>query len=64
MSGCFELYRDAGARWRFRLKDDRDVVVASGGEAFVGRDEVLVAVGRMQEAAVGAPTVDLTGWSW
>ncbi|TXN20751.1 DUF1508 domain-containing protein [Methylobacterium sp. WL9] len=55
----FELYRDAGGEWRWRLRVQNGNVVADSGEGYVRREDCEHAIGLVK-ASAEAPIVDMT----
>jgi uncharacterized protein YegP (UPF0339 family) len=52
----FDVYKDAGGSWRWRLLSDNNRKVASSGEAFSSRSAARRAAARLKELA---PTATL-----
>lgn len=59
MAGKFELYKDAGGKFRFRLKASNGQVVATG-EAYESKSAAQDGIASVQRAADGASIVDQT----
>jgi uncharacterized protein len=59
MAGKFEIYKDRGGQFRWRLKAGNGEVVASG-ESYVSKAGAKHGVQAVQNAAAGAQVVDLT----
>lgn len=51
MSGVFEMYRDAGEKWRWRLKARNGVVVLTSSQSWATQREVRRAIRSTQRAA-------------
>ncbi|MER7670775.1 DUF1508 domain-containing protein [Kitasatospora sp. NPDC096128] len=58
MSGKFEVYQDAGGKYRFRLKAGNGEIVATG-QGYASKDAAHKGVEAVQRAADGAPVIDL-----
>jgi len=59
MAGRFEIYKDVGGLYRFRLKGRNGDIVASG-ESYPTKAAAKKGVRAVQRAADGAKVVDLT----
>ncbi len=59
MAGQFEIYKDQGGHFRFRLKSRNGEIVASG-EAYPTKAHAKRGVQAVQKAAADAKVVDLT----
>lgn len=59
MAGKFELYMDAGGKYRFRLKAGNGEIVATG-EAYESKSAAKKGIDAVQRAAAGATVVDQT----
>ncbi len=59
MAGEFEIYKDQGGQFRFRLKARNGEVVATG-ESYPTKAGARRAVQAVQKAADAAKVVDLT----
>ena len=57
MSGKFEVYKDRGGKFRFRLKASNGQVVATG-EAYETKASALKGCESVQKAAQGATIVE------
>jgi uncharacterized protein YegP (UPF0339 family) len=57
MSGKFEVYKDRGGKFRFRLKASNGQVVATG-EAYETKSSALKGCESVQKAAQGATIVE------
>jgi uncharacterized protein len=57
MSGKFEVYKDRGGKFRFRLKASNGQVVATG-EAYETKASALKGCESVQKAAQGATVVE------
>jgi uncharacterized protein YegP (UPF0339 family) len=55
----FELYRDAGGQWRWRLRARNGEVVAESGEGYVRREDCEHGISLVRQSAE-AKTVDMT----
>ncbi|MCJ2011312.1 YegP family protein [Methylobacterium sp. J-076] len=55
----FELYRDAGGQWRWRLRARNGEIVAESGEGYVRREDCEHGIGLVRQSAE-AKTVDMT----
>jgi len=55
----FELYRDAGGQWRWRLRVQNGNIVAESGEGYVRREDCEHAIGLVKRSAEAA-LVDMT----
>ena len=55
----FELYRDAGGHWRWRLRVQNGNVVADSGESYARREDCEHAITLVQ-ASAQASVVDMT----
>ncbi|WP_327674982.1 YegP family protein [Kitasatospora sp. NBC_00458] len=58
MAGKFEVYEDAGGKFRFRLKAGNGEIVATG-QGYASKDAAHKGVEAVQRAAAGAPVVDV-----
>ncbi|MER7849461.1 DUF1508 domain-containing protein [Kitasatospora sp. NPDC096077] len=58
MAGKFEVYEDAGGKYRFRLKAGNGEIVASG-QGYGSKEAAHKGVEAVQRAAEGAAVVDL-----
>jgi uncharacterized protein len=58
MAGQFEIYKDVGGQYRFRLKSRNGEIVATG-ESYPTKAAVKKGVQAVQRAADGAKVVDL-----
>lgn len=59
MASKFELYKDAGGKFRFRLKAANGEIVASG-EAYESKANLLKGVDAVKRAAADATVDDKT----
>jgi uncharacterized protein YegP (UPF0339 family) len=59
MAGKFELYKDKGGKFRFRLKAGNGEIIAVG-EAYESKAAAKNGVASVQKNAAGAAVVDLT----
>lgn len=55
----FELYRDAGGQWRWRLRARNGEVVADSGEGYVRREDCEHGIALVRQSAE-ARIVDMT----
>lgn len=55
----FELYRDAGGEWRWRLRVQNGNVIADSGEGYVRREDCENAISLVKRSA-DASTIDMT----
>ncbi|MFG3053180.1 YegP family protein [Kitasatospora sp. NPDC048239] len=58
MAGRFEVYEDAGGKYRFRLKAGNGEIVATG-QGYPSKEAAHKGVEAVQRAAAGAPVVDI-----
>lgn len=58
MAGQFEIYKDVGGQYRFRLKGHNAEIVATG-ESYPTKAGAKKGVKAVQRAADGAKVVDL-----
>ncbi|MEV0187839.1 YegP family protein [Kitasatospora purpeofusca] len=58
MAGKFEVYEDAGGKFRFRLKAGNGEIVATG-QGYASKDAAHKGVEAVQRAANGASVVDV-----
>ncbi|MET8700564.1 MULTISPECIES: DUF1508 domain-containing protein [unclassified Kitasatospora] len=58
MAGKFEVYEDAGGKYRFRLKAGNGEIVATG-QGYASKDAAHKGVEAVQRAADGASVVDV-----
>ncbi|MFE4518731.1 YegP family protein [Kitasatospora sp. NPDC056783] len=58
MAGKFEVYQDAGGKYRFRLKAGNGEIVATG-QGYASKDAAHKGVEAVQRAADGAAVVDV-----
>ncbi|WP_244178717.1 YegP family protein [Streptomyces rubellomurinus] len=58
MAGKFEVYEDAGGKFRFRLKAGNGEIVATG-QGYSSKEAAHKGVDAVQRAAVDASVVDL-----
>ncbi|MDT7761570.1 MAG: uncharacterized protein QOC63_990 [Mycobacterium sp.] len=59
MAGKFEIYKDKGDKFRFRLKAGNGEIIAVG-EAYESKASAKNGVESVQKNAAGATVVDLT----
>ena len=59
MAGKFEIYKDKGGKFRFRLKAGNGEIIAVG-EAYESKASAQNGVESVQKNAAGAAVVDLT----
>ncbi|QIM22037.1 YegP family protein [Phycicoccus sp. HDW14] len=59
MAGKFEVYKDAGGKFRFRLKASNGQIIASG-EAYETKASAMNGVASVQKNAPGATIDDQT----
>jgi len=59
MAGQFEIYKDQGGQFRFRLKSRTGEIVATG-ESYPTKAAAKKGVQAVQKAVDGAQVVDLT----
>lgn len=59
MAGKFELYKDKGGKFRFRLKAGNGQVVAAS-EAYNTKKSAENGIASIKKNAAGAPVVDQT----
>jgi uncharacterized protein YegP (UPF0339 family) len=59
MAGKFEIYKDKGGKFRFRLKAGNGEIIAVG-EAYESKASAKNGVDSVQKNAAGATVVDLT----
>lgn len=59
MAGKFEVYQDAGGKFRFRLKAGNGEVVATG-QAYTSLDGAKKGAEAVQRAAAGASVVEVS----
>ena len=55
----FELYRDAGGQWRWRLRARNGEIVAESGEGYVRREDCEHGIALVRQSAE-ARLVDMT----
>jgi uncharacterized protein YegP (UPF0339 family) len=55
MAARFEVYKDAGGNWRWRLFAANNENIASGGEAFSSKSAAVGGCEAVKRAAAGAP---------
>ena len=60
MAGKFELYKDAGGKFRFRLKAGNGQVIAVG-EAYESKAAAMSGIESVKSNAGGATVDDRTG---
>ena len=60
MAGKFELYKDAGGRFRFQLKARNGQVIAVG-EAYEGKSTIMSGIESVKRNAGSATVDDQTG---
>jgi uncharacterized protein len=58
--GVFELYRDADAKFRFRILDDGGCIVAVS-EAHEDKASAIAAINLARECAASSRVIDLCG---
>ena len=58
MAGKFELYTDAGGKWRFRLKAGNGQVIAVG-EAYESKAGAREGIESIKKNAPDAPVVEV-----
>jgi uncharacterized protein len=59
MAGKFEIYKDKGGKFRFRLKASNGEIIAVG-EAYESKASAKNGIESVQKNAAGATVVDLT----
>ena len=59
MAGKFEIYKDKGGKFRFRLKASNGEIIAVG-EAYESKASAKNGIASVQKNAAGATVVDLT----
>jgi uncharacterized protein YegP (UPF0339 family) len=59
MAGKFEIYKDKGSKFRFRLKASNGEIIAVG-EAYESKASAKNGIESVQKNAAGATVVDLT----
>lgn len=55
----FETYADVGGHYRWRLKDNNNVIIASSGESFDSRSNARRAAENVKTTAPSAVIVDV-----
>jgi uncharacterized protein YegP (UPF0339 family) len=60
MAGYFELYKDAGGKFRFRLKAGNHEIVATSSESYPDQKTAEAGIDAVKRAAEGATIKDLT----
>jgi uncharacterized protein len=55
----FELYREAGGHWRWRLRASNGEVIADSGEGYARREDCEHGI-KLVKGAGAAPVVDMT----
>jgi len=55
MTATFELYEDAGGKWRWRLRHRNGNVLADSGEGYASRSGAVDAIESVKRNAPGAP---------
>lgn len=60
MAGKFELYQDAGDKYRFRLKASNGQVIATG-QGYATKASALNGIESIKKNAAGAAIDDQTG---
>jgi uncharacterized protein YegP (UPF0339 family) len=50
----YQIYREPGDTWRWRLLSAQGEVLAVGGQGFPSRSEVRVAIASLRDALLGA----------
>ena len=50
----YQIYRDAGDSWRWRLLSAKGEVLAVGGQGFPTRKDVRAAIANLRDALLGA----------
>ncbi|MFB6890950.1 YegP family protein [Kitasatospora sp. NPDC056327] len=58
MAGKFEVYEDAGGKYRFRLKAGNGEIVATG-QGYASKDAAHKGVEAVRRAADGASVIDV-----
>ena len=56
----FEMYRDAGGEWRWRLRHQNGQVMAESGEGYSRRDDCEHGIDVLKQSAGQAPIVDMS----
>ena len=56
----WEMYRDTGGKYRWRLHASNGILVASSGESFSSKTALEIAILVAQNAAKGTKVVDKT----
>jgi len=60
MPGKFELYKDKGSQFRFRLKAGNGEIIAAGSESYPDKKSALKGIASIQKNAAEAKIVDTT----
>jgi uncharacterized protein YegP (UPF0339 family) len=60
MPGKFEVYKDKGSQFRFRLKAANGEVIAAGSESYPDKKSALKGIASIQKNAAEAKIVDTT----
>lgn len=55
----FELYRDRGGDWRWRLRHRNGQVIAASGESFDSKRNARDGAGSVKRVAADAPVVEV-----
>jgi uncharacterized protein YegP (UPF0339 family) len=50
----YQIYRDPGDSWRWRLLSAQGEILAVGGQGFPSRKDVQAAIAALREALIGA----------
>ena len=54
----FQIYQDTGSKYRWRLRDNNNVIVASSGESFDSKYNARRAAENVKSTAPGATIED------
>lgn len=56
----FEVFRDGGAEWRWRLRSQNGNVIADSAESYVHRADCENGIRLVREMAADAPVIDMS----
>lgn len=59
MAAQFELYKDTGGSWRWRLRATNGQLIASSGEAFSSKSAAEGGIDSVKRNAANAATVEV-----
>ncbi len=58
MAATFEVYRDAGKDWRWRLRHQNGRIIAESGEGYEAKADAMNGIDAVKTDAPAAPVVE------